>query len=196
MNQNNSKRHYAVFFLLVFSIASCVTKQALEDPLGIASNADSTLPAFYTSPPVGDQQYIYGIGSAQLPSHEESKIAALEMARQDVAIQITQTIHTAIDEYAAALNINSQLEIVSLGEELSNAIVQELWSQVLLSELSETVQGSVYTLAVLPTSTLLISVENNLQNSKTSILKPELILKYLESILSGTPPQAGQILPE
>jgi len=155
---------------------------------------ESDVPKWYLNPPSAEDA-IYGVGSAQMATLDNSRTFALQRARDDVARQLEITIKNRLINYYQEGGEVGDTQALQFSENVSKQIVNTTMKGVKTKEVEIGKDGTVYALVEYSTAHLIEDVKKELQRNEGteySEFKANQALEGLDEDLKEMAPEGGQ----
>lgn len=177
-----------IVLLVAVVLAGC--KSAPEPT---AQQAPSGVPDFYLNPPQADDA-IYGVGSAQMSSLDNSRRMALARAREDIAFQMNAAIEAAIVDYSQEAGVDGGNQVISFVETISRQVTETTLQGTRQEQVAQGPDGTVYALVSFPVGNFRDQTAQAFQRNEDAAFaefQAQQALEYLDSQLENSPPRAG-----
>jgi len=103
---------FIMVLLLTIILVSCVSVKPKY-------NADGS-PIWTTNTPVSDDDYYYGVGSANLKLKQASSLRAEALAKQNITTQVSKDVVNSIEEYNSKNNLKDSMYFKNFSSEVSS----------------------------------------------------------------------------
>lgn len=193
----NSRNAYTLAALLaaVLLVVGCASEPEPE-PEPEPEQDTAGLPDFYLNPPQAEDT-LYGVGSADMASLDNSRRMAVARAREDIAFQMNAAIEASITDYAQEAGADgNDPQVIEFVETVSRQVSDITLEGATTDEVAQGEDGAIFALVSYPKDGFQDAAAEAFSRNEDAAFaefQADQALEQLDQNLEEQPPNAGNI---